>query len=190
MLSVDDFEEELQGEYGKIFNNIAYIRAKKRKHRVHERGDGKIGKNPCLVTSYKKEEGKAEILSDELSQTTDKLQSTSEQDIINTNKSTSSTKTDQCSRKGLNPQENESRDCLLYDKVAKDLEAVFNKYMLINSNPDSGDSLEGERNPEITLDVTNESYAEREKPTPPRNQIKYKTVHTKNDILYIWTADV
>ena len=29
MLYVDDFEEELQEEYGKIFHNIAYIRATK-----------------------------------------------------------------------------------------------------------------------------------------------------------------
>lgn len=187
MDSADDFEEKLQEEYGTIFNNIAYIRERKRKHRVRERENGKHVKNYCLTASYKKNEGKVELLNDELPQTT----ATLEQDMINTNKRTSSktVRWQMEGEKGVSPLDSESRNCSLYEKVAMDLETVFNKYMTINPNPASEKSLEGEKSPETTLDAPNEHITEREKATL-RNEIKYKTIHTKNDTLYIWTACV
>lgn len=183
MLSVDNFEEQLQEEYGKIFNNISYFRARKRKYRFHELGNGE-----CLVTSYKIDEGRADLLSDELlAESTDNT--SAEQDMINTDKYRS-LKTRHLQKEGQNgenPLENESKNCSLYEKVAMDLETVFNKYMTINPDPGSEKSLDGEENAEGTLDETD--ISEREKAIL-RNEITFKTVRTKNDTLYIWTAHV
>ena len=68
-----------------------------------------------------------------------------------------------------------------------DLETVFNKYMMINQDPGSEKSFEGEKNAEDSLNVRN--ITEREK-AMLRNEMTYKTVRTKNDTLYIWTAHV
>ena len=191
MHSVDDFEEKLQEEYGTIFNNIAYIRERKRKNRGRERENSKNGKIYCLTTSYKKNEGKVEPLSDEFQQTTDKLESqSSEKDTISKRANSKSVHWQMESQREVNLPESESKDSSLYEKVAMDLETVFNRYMAINPNciSESGD-LEGEKNPKRTMKIPNENCTERETATL-QNEIKYKTVHTKNDTLYIWTADV
>jgi len=185
MLSVDNFEEQLQEEYGKIFDNISYFRAKKRKHRFHERGNGGCENNHCLATSYEIDEDKAE-LSDRSVQTTDRT--TSEQDKYTSLKTLHYQK--ELQQNGVNPLANESKTCSLYEKVAMDLETVFNKYMMVNHDPDREKSFEGEGNDEATLDVRNKTdITEREK-AMLGNEITYKTVQTKNDTLYIWTAHV
>lgn len=194
MLSVDDFEEELQEEYGKIFNNIAYIREKKRKYRVRQRENGKNGKNDSLTTYYKNDKGNVEILKNELTQTTDKLESqTVKQNAINRDESTGSktVRWQMEGEEGLNHSESESRNSSLYEKIAMDLETVFNKHKMICPSPTSKKSLEGEKKLETAaLDVPpNEHGTDREK-AALRNEIKFKTVHTKNDTLYIWTANV
>lgn len=185
MLSVDNFEEQLQEEYGKIFDNISYFRARKRKHRFHERRNSECGKSPCLSACHKIDEEKAELHGDESVQTTDIT--TAEQDKYR------SLKTLHCQKEhqnGVNPTESESKNCSLYEKVAMDLETVFNKYMMVNQDPDGEKSFEGEKNAEATLDVRNKTdITEREK-AMLRNEMTYKTVQSKNDTLYIWTAHV
>ena len=185
MLFVDNFEEQLQEEYGKIFDNISYFRARKRKHRFHERENGECENNLCLATSYKIDEDKTELQSDESVQPADTA--TAEQDKYR------SLKTLHCEKEyenAVNPLENESKACSLYEKVAMDLETVFNKYMMVNQDPDSEKSFEGEANDEATLEVRNKTdVTEREKALL-RKEITYKTVQTKNDTLYIWTAHV
>lgn len=180
MLSVDNFEEQLREEYGKIFDNISYFRARRRKHRFHERGNAERGKDLCLATSY--EDMFALQDRDESMQTTDKT--TAEQGKCR------SIKTLHCQKEHqneVNAPENESKNCSLYEKVAMDLETVFNKYMMINQDPGSEKSFEGEKNAEDSLNVQN--ITEREK-AMLRNEMTYKTVRTKNDTLYIWTAHV
>ena len=184
MLSVDNFEEQLQEEYGKIFDNISHFRARKRKHRVHTRGNGECGENLCLTTSYKIDEDKAELQGDDSVQTTDRA--TAEQDNDRTLKTLQSQK--EHHQNGVNPPENEYENCSLYEKVAMDLETVFNKYMMVNQDPGSEKSVKGENNDEASLDVQKiTDITEREK-AMLRNEITYKTVRTKNDTLYIWTA--
>ena len=91
---------------------------------------------------------------------------------------------------GVNPPEIESKNCSLYEKVAMDLETVFNKYMLIKPDPDNEKRFKGEKNAEVGLDAPNEvDLTDREKASL-RKEMTYKTVRTKNDTLYIWTAHV
>ena len=182
MLSVDNFEEQLQEEYGKIFENISYFRARKRKHRFHERGNGECGKAVCSPTSCRRDEDKVELQGNETDKTT------AEQGKYR------SLKTLDCQKEHqnrVNSPENESKSCSLYEKVAMDLETVFNKYMMINQDPGNEKSFEGEKNAEASLNVRNVTgdMTEREK-AMLRNEITYKTVRTKNDTLYIWTAHV
>jgi len=184
MLSVDNFEEQLQEEYGKIFDNISYFRARKRKHRFHERQNGGCENNHCLATFYKIDEDKAES-SDKSEQTTDRT--TSEQDKYRSLKTLHYQKEQQ---NGVSPLANESKTCSLYEKVAMDLETVFNKYMKVDQDPDSEMSFEGEGNDKATLDVRNKTDITKREKAMPRNEITYKTVQTKNDTLYIWTAHV
>ena len=187
MLFVDNFEEQLQEEYGKIFDNISYFRARKQKHRFHERENGESETDkPCLATSYKIEEDKTELQGEESVQTADRA--TAEQDKYR------SLKTLPCDKEhenGVNPPENESsKICSLYEKVAMDLETVFNKYMMVNQDPDSEKSFEGEANDEATLDARNKTEVTEREKALLRKEITYKTVQTKNDTLYIWTAHV
>ena len=183
MLSVDNFEEQLQEEYGKIFDNISYFRARKRKHRFHERGNGECGKNVRSVTSYRVDEDKVELQGDESVQTTDHGIE-AEQDKSRSLKTLHCQKAHQIE---VNSPDNDSDNCSLYEKVAMDLETVFSKYMTINQDPGSGKSFEGEKSAETRLNVR--TITEREK-TILRNEMTYKTIRTKNDTLYIWTAHV
>ena len=272
MLSSDNFEDQLQEEYGKIFNNISYFRARKQKYRFHERGNSECGKNPCLetsykvdeakpellggkavqsecgknqcsATSYKVDEGSAELLGDKAVQSecgknpcsatcykvdegsTELLGDKAVQSECGKNpRSDTCYKVDEGStellgdkavqpidrataqkdkyrrfksqlhwkehQNGVNPPENESKDCSLYEKIAMDLETVFNKYMMVNQGPGSEECFKGEKNAETTMDVRNvTNITEREK-AMLTNEITYKTVQTKNDTLYIWTAHV
>ena len=182
MFSVDNFEEQLQEEYGKIFDNISYFRARKQKHCFHERGSGECGKNVC---SARIEEDKVELQGNETVQTTDRT--TAEQDKY------ASLKTLHCQKEhqnGANSPENESENCSLYEKVAMDLETVFNKYMMISQDSGNEKRLEGEKNAEASLNVRNVTDKTEGEKAMLRNEITYKTVRTKNDTLYIWTAHV
>ena len=215
MLSVDNFEEQLQEEYGKIFNNISYFRARKRKYRFHERGNSEYEKNPCSETSYKVDEGSTELLGDkavqsecgknQCSATSYKVDEGSAElvgDKVVQTIDRATAQKDKYRRfktqlhwqkehqNGVNPPENESKNCSLYEKIAMDLETVFNKYMMVNQDPGSEECFKGEKNDETTMDVWNvTNITEREKAVL-RNEITYKTVQTKNDTLYIWTAHV
>lgn len=205
MIYVDDFEEELREEYGKIFDNIAYIRARKRKDRACEQENGKNGNSFVPDSSYKNRhkryEEKTELRSDKTPaaavQSTNRLKSSTVLEAMNTKHKTSSKSVGPEIERGKDANlsgESESQtfqsDSSLYDKVAQDLETVFNNYALMNSNPFSEGSMEGEKNPENSLDqFPNENCVEKKKRTP-RDEIKYKIVHTKNDTLHIWTAYV
>ena len=215
MLSVDNFEEQLQEEYGKIFNNISYFRARKRKYRFHKRGNSEYEKNPCSETSYKVDEGSTELLGDkavqsecgknQCSATSYKVDEGSAELLGDKAVQTIDRATAQKDKyrrfktqlhwqkehqNGVNPPENESKNCSLYEKIAMDLETVFNKYMMVNQDPGSEECFKGEKNAETTMDVRKvTNITEREK-AMLRNEITYKTVQTKNDTLYIWTAHV
>lgn len=215
MLSVDNFEEQLQEEYGKIFNNISYFRARKRKYRFHERGNSEYEKNPCSETSYKVDEGSTELLGDKAAQsecgknqcsaTSYKVDEGSAELLGDKAVQTIDRATAQKDKyrrfktqlhwqkehqNGVNPPENESKNCSLYEKIAMDLETVFNKYMMVNQDPGREECFKGEKNAETTMNVRKvTNITEREK-AMLRNEITYKTVQTKNDTLYIWTAHV
>ena len=273
MLSSDNFEDQLQEEYGKIFNNISYFRARKQKYRFHERGNSECGKNPCLETSYKVDEAKPELLGDKAVQSecgknpcsatcykvdegnTELLGDKAVQSECGKNQcSATSYKVDEgsaellgdkavqsecgknpCSdtcykvdegseellgdkavqtidrttaqkdkyrrfktqlhrqkehQNGVNPPPNEPKNCSLYEKIAMDLETVFNKYMMVNQDPGSEECFKGEKNAETTMDVRNVANITEHEKAMLRNEITYKTVQTKNDTLYIWTAHV
>ena len=183
MLSTNAFEEELREEYGKIFNNIAEIKAAK-KRKLSD-------KNPCLLpTSYtadKEKRPEAKLLS----QASSKQDFTSEATQSNGNIQVECYKDVLAAKRIERPKRfnSKARDkklkepskSLLYDKVAMDLEAVFNKRMM-------NDLSTVRRN---TMDVKKEFQGQ----NAPRDetqgtQIQYKTVHTKNDTLYIWIASV
>lgn len=198
MIYVDDFEEELREEYGKIFDNIAYIRARKRKDRAYEQENmNSFLPDSSYKNRHKRYEEKTELRRDESPvQSTNRLKSSTVQVAMNTKHKTGSKSVGPEIESGKDANlsgESESQtfqsDSSLYDKVAQDLETVFNNYVMMNSNSFSKESMPGEENTENNLDFPNENCAEKEKRTL-RNEIKYKIVHTKNDTLHIWTAYV
>ena len=188
MLSTDEFEEELQVEYGKIFNNIAGIKTAKRR-----KSDEKKIDRPCLSrpTSCKEEEGKTEMLP----QASDEHELTSE--VTNGRKIEAECSEDlfvgkrKVGRRKAKSAKKEANKSLLYERVAIDLEAVFNKYMMIDSNTVQGRDLKVDTNSNTGLyDALSQHLAGGDNKAVASTQIRYKTVHTKNDTLYIWTASV
>ena len=187
MLSIDAFEEEFREEYGKIFNNVLGVKASK-KRKSSEKTDSCV-----LPTSYKKEERHK---TDWLSQVSSRKGSTSE--VKKGRKITA-----QCYENSFAGQrigglkrvksrkKERSNNFPLYEKVAMDLEAVFNKHMMISSNTEDKNNMEREENfvsaPEFG-NTPGQTWARNDARGKPL--LRYKTVHTKNDTLYIWTASV
>ena len=189
MLSADAFEEELQVEYGKIFNNIAGIKIAKRR-----KSDEKKLDRPCLSrpTSCEEEKAKTEMLS----QASDEHELTSEP-VANGRKIEAECTEDlfvgkrKVGRRKAKSAKKETSKSLLYERVAMDLEAVFNKYMMIDSNTVQGRDLRVDKNSNAGLDdAPRQNLAWGDNKAVASTQIRYKTVHTKNDTLHIWTASV
>ena len=188
MLSNDAFGEELQGEYGKIFNITGTKTANKQKFDETETID-----QPCLSqpTSYKEEDGKTKMLSE----ASDEHEVTSE--VTNDRKIEAECHEDlfvgkrKVGRRKAKSVKKEASKGLLYERVAMDLEAVFNKYMMINSNSVQGRDLRVDKNSNTGLeDAASQDLAGDDNKAVPGKQIRYKTVHTENDTLYICTASV
>lgn len=189
MLSADAFEEELQVEYGKIFNNIAGIKIAKRRKSDERKLD-----RPCLSrpTSCEEEKGKTDMLS----QASDEHELTSE--VANGKKIEAECSEDlfvgkrKVGRRKAKSAKKEASKSFLYERVVMDLEAVFNKYMMIDSNAVQGRDSRVDKNSNAGLDDAPSQHLARDinNKAVASTQIRYKTVHTKNDTLHIWTASV
>ena len=182
MLSIDSFEKELQEEYGKIFNNIEGIKTAKK--RQCSKKDPRL-----LPTSYKMKERHKTHVQDRAEEQEPTFQLMNSKKIQSYEESCAGKGGEK--RKGVESLEKaEGKKCTLYDKAATDLEAVFNKYMMIDSNTVRTNTLEAEKNPDTgNLDDINPSHTSARDETLG-TQIRFKTVHTRNDTLYIWTASV
>ena len=189
MLYVDDFEEELQEEYGKIFHNIAYIRATKLggKELNNPRKDKKEDILSQAISREKRYEEDIELRRDNCP-------------VQGTNRSESDIMLEAMNTKPLHPKvtspsESESQtfrsDPTLYEKVAQDLETLFSGCAMLNPNVYSFNEEGGEveKNTENSLDLHHKNCVKMKRRTP-RNEIEHKIVHTRNDTLHIWTAYV
>lgn len=194
MLYVDDFEEELQEEYGKIFHNIAYIRATKLGGRELD-NPRKDKKEDILSQATSREKRYEEDIELRRDKCTVQGTNRSESDIMLEAMNTKPLSPKAESTKVTNPSESESQtfrsDPTLYEKVAQDLETLFSGCPMLNPNVYSFNEEGGEveKNTENSLDLPHKNCVKMKRRTP-RNEIEHKIVHTRNDTLHIWTAYV
>lgn len=186
MLSINSFEEELREEYGKIYSNIAQIKAA-RKRRLSDQHPLSVG--PSFTEKEKTYEarreqqlsGKQEVIRDAINsyrkiQVSERYHETP---VIQENEGRKTSKV-------RDTEVRQSSRHFPYDKVAMDLEAFFNKHMVIDSGSsqsaafETGKELENIKNGNVPRDEVQLQHA----------QIRYKTVHTRKDTLYIWVASV
>lgn len=182
MLSINSFEEEIREEYGKIFSNIAEIKAAKKSRLSNEHPLSvrtTFTEKEKLYEARREQElsGKQEVIpeainSDRKIQVSERYHETS---VIQRNEGRKTSKV-------RDREVRRSSRHLPYDKVAMDLEAFFNKHMVIdpgNSHKrvafETGKELENIKNGQEEAQHT---------------QIRYKTVHTRKDTLHIWIASV
>lgn len=193
MLYADDFEEELRKEYGKIFHNIAYIRARKLGDRENNPRKDKKEDILSQATSYEKRyEEDIELRRDKWPvQGANRWESDIMSDGVNTKPLSPKAQ----SAKDTGPWEGESQtfqsDPSLYEKVAQDLETVFSRCAMVNPTVNSfrTEGMEGEKNAENSLHFPNKNCVEMRRHAS-RNEIQHKIVHTRNDTLHIWSAHV
>ncbi|PFX19021.1 hypothetical protein AWC38_SpisGene16586 [Stylophora pistillata] len=139
MLYADDFEEELREEYGKIFHNIAYIRARKLGDRENNPRKDKKEDILSQATSYEKRyEEDIELRRDKWPvQGANRWESDIMSDGVNTKPLSPKAQ----SAKDTGPWEGESQtfqsDPSLYEKVAQDLETVFSRCAMVNPTVNS-----------------------------------------------------
>lgn len=182
MFSIDSFEEELREEYGKIFNNIVEIKAAKK------RSSGKKT-DPCLLqTSCVEGRLKTDPQASRKQKTASEGRNM-KKNLVNGAGGSISAKNNEKRKKDKAFQKDTTDKSLVYEKVAMDLEAVFNKQMTADFNTvRSRNSCGDEKSSNSGLHVSSQSFTGNT--TVDDTQIRYKTVHTRNDTLYIWTASV
>ena len=182
MLSINSFEEELREEYGKIFSNIAEIKAAKKRRLSDEHPLSvrqSFTEKEKLYEARREQElsGKQEVIPEAINSYR-KIQ-VSERDhetlVIQRTEGRKISKV-------RDREVGRSSRHLPYDKVAMDLEAFFNKHMVIDSGS-SHTSAAYETEKELENIKSGRDEAQ-------HTQIRYKTVHTRKDTLYIWIASV
>lgn len=182
MLSINSFEEELREEYGKIFSNIAEIKAAKKRRLSDEHPLSvrqSFTEKEKLYEARREQElsGKQEVIPEAINSYR-KIQVSERDHETPVIQRTEGQKTS----KVRDREVRRSSRHLPYDKVATDLEAFFNKHMVIDSGS-SHTSAAFETEKELENIKSGRDEAQ-------HAQIRYKTVHTRKDTLYIWIASV
>ena len=182
MLSINSFEEELREEYGKIFSNIAEIKAAKKRrlsdeHLLSVRQS--FTEKEKLYEARREQEvsGKQEVIPEAINSYR-KIQVSERYHETPVIQRTEGRKTS----KVRDREVRRSSRHLPYDKVAMDMEAFFHKHMAIDSGS-SHTSAAFETEKELENIKSGRDEAQ-------HTQIRYKTVHTRKDTLYIWIASV
>lgn len=183
MLSINSFEEELREEYGKIFSNIAEIKAAKKRrlsdeHLLSVRQS--FTEKEKLYEARREQElsGKQEVIPEAINMSYRKIQVSERYHETPVIQRTEGRKTS----KVRDREVRRSSRHLPYDKVAMDMEAFFHKHMAIDSGS-SHTSAAFETEKELENIKSGRDEAQ-------HTQIRYKTVHTRKDTLYIWIASV
>lgn len=182
MLSINSFEEELREEYGKIFSNIAEIKAAKKRRLSDEHPLSvrqSFTEKEKLFEARREQElsGKQEVIPEAINSYR-KIQVSERYHETPVIQRTEGQKTS----KVRDREVRRSSRHLPYDKVAMDLEAFFNKHMVMDSGSShTSAAYETEKELENIKSGLDEAQ---------HTQIRYKTVHTRKDTLYIWIASV
>ena len=182
MLSINSFEEELREEYGKIFSNIAEIKAAKKRRLSDEHPLSvrqSFTEKEKLYEARREQElsGEQEVIPEAINSYR-KIQVSERDHETPVIQRTEGQKTPKLRDREVR----RSSRHLPYDKVAMDLEAFFNKHMVMDSGS-SHTSAAFETGKELENIKNGRDEAQ-------HTQIRYKTVHTRKDTLYIWIASV